>query len=332
MIKRLKAAIRSALRRRGIILYRIRQPPPPPIYEEPWDALHLVRGGRPAAFWCPLDRCVTFNGFSFGANGWHPFVAAAAEYASGGPVTYAGSVLERYYGTWQPRNAREALIGCDNADTFVLECMPSWAYLAPWCALTPDEFTMRQKEAVASENRTSGVKLSIGEGYNHHGPVSPTKGSIEFSRLSRVYHSMAVHGFDREKGDIRVIALGSAEDRGSVCGALSGGAEAGVAVKGRGLRLLLVGVAARVRWISVGRQVFLSGVRVSRVQRVRHVREDVAPSELVRARTDARAARRGRADPGDLHAAGFHPACAEELSAGRLPGGGPASSPLVLQL
>jgi hypothetical protein len=205
----LKNWIRSELRRMGVVVRRV-QPyrPPTVVFEDPLEALVYHRGGRPAAFRCLLDRCVAFNGFLFGAQGWHPFVAAAKELGRSMALSYAGSLLERYYGVWQPANAAEALIGCGAFEIPALARLPSYAYLSPWLSVTPDEFMRDQQGHVEEENLSfGGTRLPISAGYNHHGPVSEEKGLIEHRRLKSLYHSISAEGFSRTWGDVEATLL-----------------------------------------------------------------------------------------------------------------------------
>jgi hypothetical protein len=212
---RIRHAVRVALRRVGIAVHRVRPPgPPPPLFDDPLAALHVARGGKPAAFLCPLAQCVAFNGFTFGADGWHPFVMAAGACGAEEGGAYEDSVLETFYERWQPANAAEALIGCDGAAVPALAQMPSWGYLFPWNPSDPEEHAAEQRANVEHANRTLGqIDLPITAGYNHHGPVAPLKGAMEHDRLSRLHRSLAATGYDRKHGDIVVTLLKRGIDR-----------------------------------------------------------------------------------------------------------------------
>lgn len=93
----------------------------PPIFDDPLEAIYRERGGKRAAFHCPIDRCVHINGLNFSAGGWHPFSALLEGIGTGADASYEGSILERYYQVWRPRNAREALIGVGPASTTLNE-------------------------------------------------------------------------------------------------------------------------------------------------------------------------------------------------------------------
>ena len=44
-----------------------------------------------------VDRTMNRAGFSYGASGWHPFVAALEEHLADPRATYATSLLRAFY-------------------------------------------------------------------------------------------------------------------------------------------------------------------------------------------------------------------------------------------
>jgi hypothetical protein len=204
----IKNWIRLQLGRLGIAVRRVEQHQPPAVFEDPLEALVHAQGGKPAAFHCPLDHCIAFNGFQFGGPGWHPFVEAARELGRSPERAYAGSLLERYYDVWQPADAAEALIGCGAVELGTLARLPSYGYIAPWLSVTTEEFLRNQANWVKEENISFGGEgLSISAGYNHHGPVSNAKGIIEHERLKSLYRSISDKGLLRTWGDVEATML-----------------------------------------------------------------------------------------------------------------------------
>lgn len=207
LVDRAFAGIGLELRRRPAAA------PPAPIVPGVEACLALSRAGGGAAFECPLARCVAYNGFRYGGDGWHPFVAELEAHAAGESETFDGSPLERFYERWRPADALEAMIGGSEPDSPRLRRLPSYAFLFPWSAVTPAERLEAVRGIVRSENRHHAkLDLPISAGYNQHGPVHPRKGAIEHARLVACYRSLARDGWDRRKGDAAVTVLRRGSD------------------------------------------------------------------------------------------------------------------------
>lgn len=230
MRKRILRAVRGVLRRfgagvevrrdEGKLQLEIQHPrltaptPEPgavaPLFGDPLDALFHRYGGKPAAFDCPLDQCVDVNGLNFHTQGWHPFVATLREYIDGEITGYRGSTLERYYQTFQPANLLEAFIGIEQADRSSLDALPSYlTYLYPWSAKSVIEADKAIKQNFHHDYAEHGrPELTVERhGCAVHGPVSDEVGQLQFNRLTHVYHSLMRHGYRREFGDVRVLAV-----------------------------------------------------------------------------------------------------------------------------
>lgn len=210
----LKRLVKTLLKKAGIAVRRIpkeqsqyAQPDPPPIFDDPLEALHYNYGGRKAAFHCELDQCVVFNGLSYASHGWHPFYATLEEYQGGVCSSYRGSILEEYYNSWQPGNALQSLIGCEEGSSS-LSSYPSYQTIFPWVSYTVNELEDRIKRGYRRENKKHGQPdLGVAAGHKLHGPVNPKKGRIEFNRLVNTFKSILSKGYDRRHGDIRVFML-----------------------------------------------------------------------------------------------------------------------------
>jgi hypothetical protein len=206
----------GALRRVGLRVPRLRRsetatsnPLPPPIVEDALEALHLIQGGEQAAFDCPLNQWVHYDGFGLADGAWHPLRETLREYRRGERTTYRGSILERYYATWNPQNAREAFAGFDHAPELFGELPPACLFLSPWVAWSPQQ-TVRH---VAHWIRKGWLQDGLDhfdldrDGANDYGPVSDRHGEFEYSRLAALYESLDRQGFQRSYGDIRVMIL-----------------------------------------------------------------------------------------------------------------------------
>lgn len=222
----LKAALRrigldvSYIRSTGFLSLQLRKYKPasdkplPPLFNDPLEALFYMRGGKQAAFRCPIDQCVTLNGLNFSSQGWHAFSATLAAYAKTGHSEFAGSVLEQFYERWQPASAGEAFIDPDVAPPRFSDLPPHLIYLFPWSSRTIDEVDTAVKKWTADDNiehrgpRLQDIRTSLKD----QGPVSPEVAEFEYRRLLGVYESLKRDGFERRFGDIAVLLLKRGND------------------------------------------------------------------------------------------------------------------------
>lgn len=195
-----KESLKRCLLSAGLELKRIdRKPKPPLVYKRLQETLKRRNCGERVTYLCPVSKCVVVNGFSFSrANSWHPFVQAMKEYMeSGFSRAYPGSLLELFYKTWQPENAREALIGARNGPA-ILSRYPAYAMHSPWLDIDPEERQSFMSKMISDENRWFGNdKIDASDGYGLHGPVSDRKGKLEYMRLTKVLNSVHKHGYNR---------------------------------------------------------------------------------------------------------------------------------------
>jgi hypothetical protein len=197
----------------GLELRRIDREPPAPVYGTVKEALSKTKSGSRAAYKCPLSQLRTFNGLKFDAGGWHPFVAASHEYIDSNRTAYPGSALEAFYQKWQPNDALNALIGATGPE--ILCEFPSYTLHLPWLDVLPAERASAMAKNIRNENRWCGkIDLSASAGYGLHGPVSPKKGQIEYTRIVRTTKSIRRYGFDRARAeeDITVTAIERGDD------------------------------------------------------------------------------------------------------------------------
>jgi hypothetical protein len=102
------------------------------IYSNPLESLVLSQLGLKSSFKCPIELCRQKTGFGFGANQWHPFVAALKEYADSNVNKYKDFILENFYHKWSPKNAVEVLAGFNQTPESFGNFPPYGYYLAPW--------------------------------------------------------------------------------------------------------------------------------------------------------------------------------------------------------
>lgn len=186
----------------------------PPLLEGPLEALYYSRGGKPASFSCPIEKCVTVTGLNFGTAGWHPFSATVEEMTRTDRTSYRGSTLHKYYSGWQPATAREALLDPEVAPPSFRELPPHLIYLFPWSSRSIDEADQAIRKWTQDDHlEHSGPRLSdMGVSLKDQGPVSSEVGAFEYQRLRNLYSTLQTQGFDRGRGDINVLLIKRGED------------------------------------------------------------------------------------------------------------------------
>lgn len=197
-------AVRQGLHRMGLEVRRT--PPPPPLVEGPLEALRAHRSGRAYAFNCPVDKCISYNGFRHAEESWHPFSATLEARAEKKETGYQDSILKSYYERWRPRNAGEALIGCREIPDY-LERVPSYAFLVPWHIVSAEQRSALVRDGI--EHFIEGEQLldtAVDHAYHVHGPVTEEFGRAEYRRLIGVFESIREAGYDRSHGDV-VVSL-----------------------------------------------------------------------------------------------------------------------------
>lgn len=189
-------------------------PEPPPIFDDPLEAIYSERGNKAAAFHCPVNQCVHTNGLNFSADGWHPCSALLEQIESGVCESYEGSILERYYETWRPQSAKDALIGLGSTSSALDDLSSHLMYLFPWMARTPEEADMAVRAWAHGDNIEHGhPDLSIDtHGFKDHGPVDRRVGELEFERLRQTFATLSRSGYDRTKSDVSVLIIKRADD------------------------------------------------------------------------------------------------------------------------
>jgi hypothetical protein len=182
---------------------------PPPLFDDPLDALLHHQGGKPAAFACPLNQTRSRLGFCYGSDGWHPYVETLKEYESGRCTSYEGSILQAYHQCHQPESAAEALVGFGQPPPAFARLPGHLFFLSPWTSDSVDEVDQNVRKWVRERNvyhdRPQWDLDS--DGYLLHGPVSLRKGRVEYECLIELYETIKREGYDRSHGDVRFQIL-----------------------------------------------------------------------------------------------------------------------------
>lgn len=181
--KRLKRTIGVALTPFGLSVPRVSVPAATRLN----SPLEAVYSQKDVIFEVPVEKCVANYQFSFGPRGWHPFVKTLRQWAGDSSLTYADSLLFRYYEEHRPRRLWDVFFERAGEDDPLhesgLKTVCADAYLAP----NPWEERLNRIRGEGPFNSSHGVQV--------HGPVSTAKGEWEFLRLVGVYRSIQSKGY-----------------------------------------------------------------------------------------------------------------------------------------
>ncbi len=180
-----------------------------PIFEDPFEALHHMRGGVTAAFHCPIAQAGLLNGLTFGPSNWNPFSKTALQILSKTPLRYEDTILRSFYAIWQPNDAAEAVVGLPQSCGFLKGLSPYLYYLLPWRSLSIDAIDHEVQRWHSSDYREHGFpSVMIDQhGFRDHGPVTKVVGQAEVNRLTNVLNSLNGTGYDRQQGDVAMWLL-----------------------------------------------------------------------------------------------------------------------------
>lgn len=179
-----------------------------PIFDDPLEALHFMRGGINAAFHCPLNRMIMLNGLTFGHSGWNPFSETSRQIRSG-DIEIQNSVLHRYYASWQPVDASNAIIGLRQSCQSLKGASPHLYYFVPWRSYSLTKVEKQVLSWFHADMRTHGFSaISIEkDGFKNHGPASAELVVAEITRLRNILSTLIETGYDRNYGEVRVWLL-----------------------------------------------------------------------------------------------------------------------------
>ena len=136
-----------------------------------------------------MDRILNRAGFSYGASGWHPFVAALQEHLSDPGATYSTSVLRAFYERFQPTTVRELLLDERGAPTGTLTTWPAVERLIDLWSATAEDVD-RTRRALAGIDELPDTQ--------YRGPTSELFGATHLSRVVDAYHSFVRVGYQPE--------------------------------------------------------------------------------------------------------------------------------------
>jgi hypothetical protein len=159
------------------------QAAPPTPFVTPTDAIYTRAN---IVFEVPLSKCHFSCHFSYGPDGWNPFVETLMEYGAHRHTQYEGSILNRYYERFQPKTTMELYLGPLQGET-------RWA--GSWHRFPLGTYSPILPWQPRVYRASGEMGLDASHGSQAYGPVSPAKGRLEFSRLASTYDSIERHGY-----------------------------------------------------------------------------------------------------------------------------------------
>lgn len=134
-------------------------------------------------------------GISIADPNANPFTRSVTDYLSGESTEYAGSVLNRFYESWQPRTLAE-FVGV-NADGHSSLSRPLIVGDMPWDEYRGVDQLLRERDVYELERLAKfGHAPSGRHGYDYFGPISKALGEYRFKKHCRVARQIVDVGFD----------------------------------------------------------------------------------------------------------------------------------------
>ncbi len=130
-------------------------------------------------FKIPLEKCVDINGFTFSPEDWQHFSATIREYLDNPELEYQGSILERFFEKFTPKNRQEQW--APHLEEDIYPANKGWPGL-PWIRV-PGNVTKIAQKFETDLTRIRG-------GNQHFGPNSKKFGQEELERIISAYHLM----------------------------------------------------------------------------------------------------------------------------------------------
>src|SRR5690606_5908416 len=185
MTKTLKKQIKSVAGQlaMGGLIKTLGRPRPMTRFEDPTEAIFSQTD---VIFEVPANKCKYTYQFSYGLEGWHPFVVTIREHMENPAITFEDSTLCRYYKTFHPATILDLFFEGVERRKFESTTLGRWPIgkqypCLPW---DPKLVPMRGEGG-----------LSVADGLQGFGPVSDKKGRYEFGRLLETYRSIRSRGY-----------------------------------------------------------------------------------------------------------------------------------------
>jgi hypothetical protein len=141
---------------------------------------------HPAPFLIDLERTTTPCGFSYAADGWHPYAAALEEHLTDPALPYERSILHRYYHRFRPQNVQEVLL------EDVSEPLPPLSTWPPVPKLFKHLWTLNPRRVEQILGRSTAWARNIKQ---HFGPQSAEQARAHLARIVAVHDSLRERGY-----------------------------------------------------------------------------------------------------------------------------------------
>ena len=137
-----------------------------------------------------MDRVVNRAGFSYGRDGWHPYVAALEQWLAEPHLAYGDTVLAAFYARFRPQTVHELLLGGKGLSRGRLAGWPALDRLIDlWSATRRD---VGRVSAEAAQHRDLAHS-------QYRGPTDPSVGAMHIHRVVTAYESFAQHGHQPDR-------------------------------------------------------------------------------------------------------------------------------------
>ena len=158
----------------------------------------------------PIELMVGRSAYSYGRDGWHPFVAAAREVLADPEISYEESVLRKLYEGFTPETVAQLQFPGEAAAIDVLDRIPAHTRFDAWLLREPPYSSPLDAPRLTVSRVVKGTVRTRQGGSRLNGPVTRQQGVDAHERLKRRVAGLSKYGYRPNlftAGRIRVIVL-----------------------------------------------------------------------------------------------------------------------------
>lgn len=198
--------LRHLLQQSGLeIKRRSRQENVPTLtLDDPCDAIYQHDD---IAFKLPLSHAMYSYLYSYGFQGWHPFIEVLKQHQNHPDLEYRDSILYQYYQRFHPQNVLDVFFAPEEQDAVLKHSGLAKLSIPPNTPIFPWDPNLAH---ISGERGLAPL-----HGHQGFGPVSDAKGVLELRRLVQTFESIRRHGYQPSPdhdGDIRGYFLRRPDD------------------------------------------------------------------------------------------------------------------------